>query len=48
VQAGAVDVFDRHADGHEVGIELPGNGARVLVLDAKAGLGQVTVERAIR
>ena len=48
VQAGSVDVFDRHADGHEVGIDLPGNGTRVLVLDAKAGLGQVTVERAVR
>jgi len=47
-QAGDVDVFGEHDGGRNVGIDLAANGARVLVLDAKAGLGQVKVERAVR
>jgi phage shock protein PspC (stress-responsive transcriptional regulator) len=48
VQAGNVDVFDQHEGGRNVAIDHPANGVRVLVLDAKAGLGQVKVERAVR
>jgi phage shock protein PspC (stress-responsive transcriptional regulator)/predicted membrane protein len=47
-QVGAVDVFDRHADGRNAGVDLAGNGRRVLVLHVRAGLGQVTVERSVR
>ena len=47
-QVGAVDVFQRHADGHNPDLTVPGNGGRVLVLDVHAGLGQVTVKRAVR
>jgi phage shock protein PspC (stress-responsive transcriptional regulator) len=47
-QVGAVDVFDRHADGHHAAVTLAGRGGRVLVLNLHAGLGQVTVNRAVR
>ena len=46
-QVGAVDVFDRHADGHNAGLTVGATGHRVLVLHVRAGLGQVTVRRAI-
>jgi hypothetical protein len=45
---GAVDVFDRHADGHNPDVVVTGGGGRVLVLNVHAGLGQVTVKRAVR
>src|SRR5205085_1457074 len=44
----AVDVFDRHADGHNAGLMVGATGHRVLVLHVRAGLGQVTVQRAVR
>jgi phage shock protein PspC (stress-responsive transcriptional regulator) len=47
-QVGAVDVFDRHADGHDAGLTVGATGHRVLVLHVRAGLGQVTVKRAVR
>ena len=47
-QIGAVDVFDRHADGHDAGLTVGATGRRVLVLHVRAGLGQVTVKRAVR
>jgi hypothetical protein len=47
-QVGAVDVFDRHADGHNAGLTVGATGHRVLVLHVRAGLGQVTVQRAVR
>ena len=47
-QAGTVDVLNRHADGRDAGVSLPGAGRRVLVLDAHVGLGRVTVKRAVR
>jgi phage shock protein PspC (stress-responsive transcriptional regulator) len=47
-QVGAVDVFDRHAEGHDAAVTVTGTGGRVLVLDLHAGLGQVTVTRAVR
>src|SRR5919205_2221015 len=47
-QVGAVDVFDRHADGHDAGLTVGATGYRVLVLHVRAGLGQVTVDRAVR
>jgi phage shock protein PspC (stress-responsive transcriptional regulator) len=47
-QVGAVDVFDRHSDGHNAGVDVAGNGRRVLVLHVRAGLGQVTVTRSVR
>jgi phage shock protein PspC (stress-responsive transcriptional regulator) len=47
-QVGAVDVFDRHADGHDAGLTVGATGHRVLVLHVRAGLGQVMVKRAVR
>ena len=47
-QIGAVDVFDRHADGRNAGLTVGATGHRVLVLHVRAGLGQVTVRRAVR
>jgi phage shock protein PspC (stress-responsive transcriptional regulator) len=47
-QVGAVDVFDRHADGRDPDVTVGGNGKRLLVLHAHVGLGQVTVRRALR
>jgi phage shock protein PspC (stress-responsive transcriptional regulator) len=47
-QIGAVDVFDRHADGRNAGLTVGATGRRVLVLHVRAGLGQVTVQRAVR
>lgn len=47
-QIGSVDVFERHADGRNAGLKVGASGRRVLVLHVRAGLGQVTVERAVR
>jgi phage shock protein PspC (stress-responsive transcriptional regulator)/predicted membrane protein len=47
-QIGAVDVFGRHADGRNAGLTVGATGRRVLVLHVRAGLGQVTVKRAVR
>jgi len=47
-QIGAVDVFDRHAEGRNPDLKVGATGRRVLVLHVRAGLGQVTVERAVR
>ena len=43
-QIGDVDVFDRHADGHDPTVTVTGSGGRVLVLHLHVGLGQVTRE----
>ena len=47
-QIGAVDVFDRHAEGRNADLKVAATGRRVLVLHVRAGLGQVTVKRAVR
>ena len=47
-QIGAVDLFDRHADGRNADLKVAATGRRVLVLHVRAGLGQVTVKRAVR
>jgi len=47
-QIGAVDVFDRHADGHNAAVTTAGSGGRLLVLHVRVGLGQVTVKRSVR
>jgi phage shock protein PspC (stress-responsive transcriptional regulator) len=47
-QIGSVDVFERHADGRNAGLKVGASGRRVLVLHVRAGLGQVTVDRAVR
>ena len=47
-QIGAVDVFDRHADGHNPAVTIAGSGGRLLVLHLHVGLGQVTVKRSVR
>jgi len=47
-QIGSVDVFERHADGRNADLKVEAAGRRVLVLHVRAGLGQVTVERAVR
>ena len=46
-QMGAVDVFDRHADGHNAAVTTAGSGGRLLVLHVRVGLGQVTVKRSV-
>jgi phage shock protein PspC (stress-responsive transcriptional regulator) len=47
-QIGSVDVFERHADGRNADLKVVASGSRVLVLHVRAGLGKVTVERAVR
>ena len=47
-EVGAVDVFDRHADGRNADVAVAGTGRRLLVLHAHVGLGQVTVRRGLR
>jgi predicted membrane protein len=47
-QIGEARVFDRRDDGRNAGVKVNGNGRRVLILDAKVGLGTVQVKRSIR
>ena len=47
-QIGSVEVLDRHADGRNAGVTVSGNGARMLVLDTRVGLGVVKVTRSLR
>src|SRR2546423_718688 len=47
-QVGAVDVFDRHADGHDAGLTVGATGHPALVLHVRAGLGRVPVSRPVR
>jgi phage shock protein PspC (stress-responsive transcriptional regulator) len=47
-QAGVVDLFGTQTDGRDVNKSLTQQGARVLVLDAHVGAGNLKVERAVR
>jgi phage shock protein PspC (stress-responsive transcriptional regulator) len=47
-EAGRAIVFGRLDDGRDVHVEAGGSGARTLVVRARVGAGQVTVERAVR
>jgi phage shock protein PspC (stress-responsive transcriptional regulator)/predicted membrane protein len=47
-QAGATRVLGRHDDGRNAGVKVTGTGRRLLVLNAKVGLGDVQVKRSVR
>ncbi len=47
-QVGAVHVFGREVDGRNARVRVGDSGARVLVLNARVGLGNVRVTRSLR
>jgi phage shock protein PspC (stress-responsive transcriptional regulator) len=46
-QVGTVDVLGREIDGRNAGIKVNGNGRRLLVLEARVGLGSLHVNRSL-